>query len=234
MATAGSSIDFDGTSGSSYVTMGSFSGLNGATQFSMGGWYNFNSLNASDGCMSQYLDFQLATFYNTTSATEFYWTIKKYNDAGNWYSPKILLTDLTVGSWQFVYFTWAGAHNDASFKIYIDGSVQGFSSTSSLGDISGSIGNDVQDYQIGCLNTTSHNCDAKLSHMSIYDIGLTNDEVKEIMYNPYSLPRNNVSLVPLHKATPVDVATGDSADAVGGDADLDTSGPPIYSTGYYC
>ena len=49
-----------------------------------------------------------------------------------------------------------------------------------------------------------------------------------------AFPDNLVSLIPVHKTTPVDIVTGDSANTVGADATLVTDGPPIYSTGYYC
>lgn len=193
-------IDFQGQSNDSYITMGSFSGLDGVTGASFAVWINFNTLENNKSLSAQYNGFSNSNWFHSTENTKYNLTLKKTTGGATNFrvarSQNTLGTLFSTGTWVHMCWTWkSNANTIADFTLYKDGTSISIESGASNGtlDAIGSLG---PDFELGALNLNFFNIDAKIAHHALYDKELTEKEVKAIRLNPDAIITNRVSYIP--------------------------------------
>ena len=192
MATAGSAYDFDGTSGTSYINMGSFSSLDGATEMTMIFWINYNSFANEGAAVGQYDSFSSSSWYHSSENDAFNLTVKEAGTTAFRVveSDDALGTLFSFGTWAHTAFNWKQNNDDITdFNFYLDGVSKSISIAASAGNPS-ALASGSYDLELGALNSNALNLDGKIAYICLYDRQLSADEIKETIYNPFSFPDN--------------------------------------------
>jgi hypothetical protein len=215
----GASADFNGTTDYASYNVDILGGASEAT------WVQtvyYDNLQAENKPMAQWDGGTFAWLHSLLSNGTYRLFI---NTAGGGCYKTTNIGAVTAGSWNTYAFSWSGG---ANMKLYVDGDEITLNDAGSSASPT-TIVNTGALLGLGAAGTGSRPCDGKICYTHIYDRGLSQEEVKELLYKPGSVTENLKLYVPgIGTGTDLtyDIIRGD-AGTQNGSISESFDGPPV-------
>ena len=193
------SLDFDGTN--DYINCSVNSSLVSATNFSLSGWFYFDSV-ANNKTLYSYGGATGTNQYSITAQTHasgnlIFVIADAVTDAGNNYIQTNLASVLTTSTWYHIVCTYDGsqAGNTDKAKIYINGTEVAYAA--GLGTIPATTSASTGPFNIGQweLGGSNRFFNGKIDEIAIFSSTLTQAQISQVYNNGY--PADLTSLSPV-------------------------------------
>lgn len=218
----GASVDFENSSGSEYIDVGS--PMDGETAITMAAWAKFESFTTRVALAGSRAAGNVGcVFALNDGSTFFVGSNAKFIKYTNTFS---------TGVWYHFAWTYSGGALLSNSNVYEDGVSQSlvdhFQGTLDPGTMDTSSGT----LKIGWRNQTAgvDDMDGLIAHFHTYNRALSEEEVQEIMYNPTAVVNGLESYHPLigPSATYVNDFSGNGFDGTATGTAASDDGPPVY------
>ena len=225
MATAGASYDFDGTG--DHLSYGDISVFDGMAPFTFAFWLNLDSTAANQGISGKYVSYAAHHFYIMIGGNNKIEMSVRDGSGNATYDAITVTTEIGTGAWHHIAVNYNVSRGATDrWQSFLDGVVK---TTSAVADnAAGGFPTTSEAFVVGDLDIwATFPLDGRIAYFQGYDKVLSQDEVKEIMYKPFSIPGNNLFNAPLYDTNATDVVGGLTATAAG-DAAIIVEGPPVF------
>lgn len=219
MATSAASYTMTGVADSEIIMQPV--SLNGYTTISWSFWLYWNTLENNTGLMGDFGagdDWYIGYFDNK-------YEVALKGSGGTFIVRTSDASLLAAGSWHHICFTWDGTADIAGWNAYFDGVLKGMQNRISTPSIT--ISDNPTNISFGSRGNGSGPSDIKLAQVNFWDIELTQDQVKEVMYKTNSFVDNRSMYCPVWSTAPVNLIDG-NAGTPEANATKDPSGPPVF------
>lgn len=132
-------------------------------------------------------------------------------------------SEITMGIWQHVAFTWDGSTTAANVHIYVNGVETGYQTTTNGATPTN---NSTENFRVGNL-LAAHSFDGLMSYVHGYNRVLSIGEISQIMFYPGSITNGLLGFWPLWGSSPEPDYSGNKNDGTVTGAIFSANSPPI-------